>query len=76
MIQKHKIPYHLIADFDFSISDLSAWLVSDFELRILNELSRSKLRGYRRPIISPDSDSVTPECFHRGSSSGVAWIPA
>jgi hypothetical protein len=23
-----------------------------------------------------DSDSVTPECFYRGSRSGFAWIPA
>jgi hypothetical protein len=42
----------------------------------LNELPRSKLTGYQNPAMRMFPKGVTPECFYRGSSSGLAWIPA
>jgi hypothetical protein len=75
MIQKHKIPYHLIADFDSSISDLSARLVSDFELRILNELSRSKLRGIEGPSFRPIPTPSPPNVFIGGPAPEAPGFP-
>jgi hypothetical protein len=39
------------------------------------ELPRSKLTGYQDIAPSMYPKGVTPECFNRGSSSGLAWIP-
>jgi hypothetical protein len=41
----------------------------------MNELPRSKLTGYQNIAMRIYSKGVTPECFNRGSSSGLAWIP-
>jgi len=40
------------------------------------ELPRSKLPGYQDIAMRIFPTGVTPECFNRGSSSGLAWIPA
>jgi hypothetical protein len=39
------------------------------------ELPRSKLTGYQNIAMRIYLKGVTPECFNRGSSSGLAWIP-
>src|SRR6266481_4639208 len=41
----------------------------------VNELPRSKLTGCQNIAMRIDPKGVTPECFNRGSSSGLAWIP-
>jgi hypothetical protein len=40
-----------------------------------NELPRSKLTEYQNIAMRIYPKGVTPECFNRGSSSGLAWIP-
>ena len=42
---------------------------------LLIKLPRSKLTGYQNTEMRIYPKGVTPECFNRGSSSGVAWIP-
>jgi hypothetical protein len=39
------------------------------------ELPRSKLTGYLNTAMRIYPTGVTPECFNRGASSGLAWIP-
>jgi hypothetical protein len=41
----------------------------------VNEPPRSKLTGYQNIAMRIYPKGVTPECFNRGSSSGLAWIP-
>jgi hypothetical protein len=43
----------------------------DPSVKYENELSRGKLHGINHLL-----EMVTPERFNRGSSSGLAWIPA
>ena len=43
--------------------------------RSRNELPRSKLTGYQNRAMRIYPKGFTPECFNRGSSSGLAWIP-
>jgi hypothetical protein len=45
------------------------------DLLFNNELRRSKLTGYQNIERRIYRHGVTPECFNRGSSSGLAWIP-
>ncbi len=40
-----------------------------------NELPRSKLTGYQNKAVRFYPNSVTPECFNRGSRFGLALIP-
>jgi four helix bundle protein len=48
---------------------------SAYWMELLNELPRSKLTGYQNIAMRIYPKGVTPECFNRGSSSGLAWIP-
>ena len=41
----------------------------------VKEVHRSKLSGYQNIAMRIYPKGVTPECFNRGSSSGLAWIP-
>ncbi len=41
----------------------------------MNERPRSKLTGYQNIAVRFYPNSVTPECFNRGSRFGLAWIP-
>jgi hypothetical protein len=37
--------------------------------------SAAKLTGYQNIAMRIYPNGVTPECFNRGFSSGLAWIP-
>jgi hypothetical protein len=41
----------------------------------VNEVHRSKLTGYQNIVMKIYTKGVTPECFNRGASSGLVWIP-